>query len=324
MGGHGRSRRSAPAAAMEDARRMLDSLMGPARDAAAKDQKDDGWKEKNVCKRYIVGFCPNDAKDNWFHNTRRDIGVCNKIHSDRLKQDFEVHADRERYEPDYQKEFLSFLEGLVREADAWIARERGNCQPPGKRTKIPEKTRDRMVEMQDQSEALLKKAEELAENGDMLGSKQAVATSTNLKEEIKEIKEKHTFMSVGESVCDVCGVRCNPDEQADYQAHLDGKLHESYSKIRKAVKEFRELVKENEKKAEIQRAEKSDRKEKEKDRDRDGKEKEKESGGKEKEKESGGGKDSGKERNRRDGDRDRDRRDRDRRDRSRSRDRRRR
>jgi len=231
------------AAAMEDARALLDSLMGPSRDKSTEENaKGDGWKDKNVCKRYLVGFCPNSVQDNWFHNTRRDIGVCTKIHSDRLKTDFEEHKDRAKYEPEFQKDFLLFLEGLVREADAWIARERGNCAPAGKRTRMPESVKNRLVEMQEQSESLMKKAEDLAEKGDFNASKEAVTKSGALKEEIKELKEKHTFMSGGEQVCDICGVRCNPDEQADYQAHLDGKLHESYTIIRKEVKELREKV----------------------------------------------------------------------------------
>lgn len=228
---------------MEDARALLDSLMGPSRDKSAEEQQSrDGWKEKNVCKRYLVGFCPNMAQDNWFHNTRRDIGVCSKIHSDRLKKDFEEHKDRAKYERKFQEDFLMFLEGLVREADAWIARERGNCAPPGKRTRVPENIKVKLAEMQEQSENLLKKAEELAEKSDINASREAVTKSETLKEDIKELKEKHTFMSGGEQVCDICGVRCNPDEQADYQAHLDGKLHESYTIIRKAVKDMREKV----------------------------------------------------------------------------------
>merc|ERR1719382_507109 len=63
-----------------------------------------------------------------------------------------------------------------------------------------------------------------------------------MKEEVQDIKDKHTFESGGETVCQVCGVRCNPDEPADYQAHLDGRLHEGYIKIRAKVKELREKL----------------------------------------------------------------------------------
>jgi len=230
--------------AMMDARALLDSLMGPSRDKSAEEQqKGDGWKANNVCKRYLVGFCPNSQQDNWFHNTRRkDINVCCKVHSDRLRSDFEKHPDHDKYEAEYEKDFLEFLEGLVREADAWISRETGNCAGPGRVTKMPPSARQKMVEIQERSEQMLKQAEDLAEGGNLTASKQAVEMANQLKEEAKEMKDKHTYDSVGETVCQVCGVRCNPDEPADYQAHLDGRLHEGYTKIRAKVKELREKM----------------------------------------------------------------------------------
>jgi len=307
---------------MMDARALLDSLMGPSRDKSMEEQqKTDGWKEKNVCKRYLVGFCPNSEQDNWFHNTRRkDINVCCKIHSDRLKTDFEEHPEKERYQADYEKDFLEFLEGLVREADAWISRETGNCAGPGKVTKIPPSVRQKMVEMQERSEQLLKQAEDLAEESNVTASKQAAEMASKLKEEVKELKEKHTYDSVGETVCQICGVRCNPDEPADYQAHLDGRLHEGYTKIRAKVKELREKMRSQPAK----RDEGSSGGNKDRDRDRDRRrerdgDREKDRGGRDRERgeRDRGGRDRGREERQGKEDRGRDRR------RSRSRDRRR-
>lgn len=36
----------------------------------------------------------------------------------------------------------------------------------------------------------------------------------------------HLYDSGGETVCQICGVRCNPDEPVDSKAHLGGRLHE--------------------------------------------------------------------------------------------------
>lgn len=246
--------------------------MGPKRDKNAQEQqKTDGWKEKNICKRYLVGFCPNSQQDNWFHNTRRkDINVCCKIHSERLRTDFEEHADYERYVTEYERDFLEFLEGLVREADAWISREIGNCQGPGRVTKMPPSVRQKSNDFQERSENLMKQAEDLAEQGNVAASKQCVEQSAKLKEDVKELKEKHTYESGGETVCQVCGVRCNPDEPADYQAHLDGRLHEGYTKIRTKVKELREKMRNQPAKREKDRDRDRDREKGEGgDRDRD-------------------------------------------------------
>mmetsp|Transcript_54944 Transcript_54944/g.154127 ORF Transcript_54944/g.154127 Transcript_54944/m.154127 type:complete len:282 (+) Transcript_54944:115-960(+) len=229
---------------MQDARALLDSLMGPSRDKSLEEQQQtDGWKARDVCKRYLIGFCPTNVQDNWFHNTRRkDVQPCSKIHSDRLRTDFESHKDRDKYLREYEKEFLDFLEGLVREADAWISRETANCVGPGRVTKLPPVVKAKLVEMQASSELLLKQAEELAEQGSVEASKRAVESSVKLKEDITELKEKHSYDSGGETVCQICGVRCNPDEPADYKAHLDGRLHEGYTKIRAKVRELREKL----------------------------------------------------------------------------------
>lgn len=226
---------------MDDARKLLDSLMGPSRDKDLKEQKrSDGWKERNVCKRFLVGFCPNDSQDNWFKNTRRDIGSCSKIHSEALKQQFEQHPDKEKYRADYEKDFLDYLEGLIHEADQWISRERKNCKAGGIETRIPPNLKQTIDRMKEQAEEKMKRAEDLAESGDVAGSKRLVEESSRLKQDIEEIKASHTVEVAAEEVCDVCGVRCQPGEVADFQAHLDGKLHEGYTRIREKAKELRE------------------------------------------------------------------------------------
>lgn len=229
---------------MDDARKLLDSLMGPSRDKSKEEQqRADGWKDRNVCKRFLVGFCPNDCEDNWFKNTRRDPGTCNKVHSERLKKQFQEHPDRPKYEAEYEKDFLIFLEGLVFEADAWIGREKGNCKPAGKVTRIPPNVNQNMVALQEQAEKLMADAEDLAEKGELVSSKEAVRRADELRKDMEATREKYTFMSVGEEVCEVCGVRCNPDDQEHYRAHFDGKLHEGYTRVRQTVKDLREKLK---------------------------------------------------------------------------------
>lgn len=257
----------------EEARALLDSLMGPSRDKSREENlKADGWKEKNVCKRYLVGFCPNSAQDNWFHNTRRkDINVCTKIHSDRLRDDFLKHEDREKYEPEYEKDFLDFLEGLVREADAWIARENANCAAPGRKTKMPSHVKEKLAKLKMQSDLLFKRAEEAADANDLAGSKSAVDLAGIVNKEIEELKQSHTVETQGEQVCDICGVRCNPDEKADFEAHLAGRLHEGYTQIRAKVKELREKVRNQHARREADRKEGKEREKEGKDgKERDG------------------------------------------------------
>merc|ERR1712025_1428928 len=76
----------------------------------------------------------------------------------------------------------------------------------------------------------------------MEASRQAVVAAKKASQEIEDLKEKHTFMSEADKVCTICGVRCNPNMESDFQAHLDGRLHEGYVKIRAEVKELREKI----------------------------------------------------------------------------------
>jgi len=246
---------------------LLDSLMGPSRDKSREEnQTTDGWKESNVCKRYLVGFCPNSAQDNWFHNTRRkDMNVCTKIHSDRLKKDFEEHPDRAKYQSEYERDFLNFLEGIVREADAWIARENGNVT--GNVTKIPPTVRAKISELKAQSEHLMRHAEEAADKNEFAASKRSLELADIINKEIDDLKEKHSFVSTGEAVCDICGVRCKPDEEA---AHRAGRLHEGYTNIRAKVKDLREKIRSQPAETGNKRwAERDDRGRRDDDRERD-------------------------------------------------------
>lgn len=225
---------------MMDAKALLDSLMGPSRDKDIKDQRSDGWKEENVCKRFLIGFCPNNQNDCWFNARRRDLGLCTKMHSEALRKQFQDHPDREKHLPAYEKEFLTYLESVIYEADASITREKKKAAPAGIETRIPVHLKGTAKELKQQAEDCLKLAEEAAEKGDVEGSKRLVAQKGKLMEDLEDLKARYTYESTGENVCEVCGVRCLPGEQADYEAHLEGKLHLGYKKMRDKAQELRE------------------------------------------------------------------------------------
>lgn len=228
-----------------DAKALLDSLMGPSRDKPlAEQKKGDGFKEKNVCKYYMVGFCPTNINDNWFHNTKRDLGKCTKVHSDRLKEDYENHPDRSKYQQLYETEFLKYLEGLVDDAEGWIKRETLHSTQAGrdKVTKLPDAQKAIVVRMQDEADTAMKKAEEMAEKGQVTASKAMSTQSAKLIEEINSIREQHSFFPKGDLVCDVCGIRCNLDEDNAYEAHMNSNLHTAYKKIRQAATDLKEKL----------------------------------------------------------------------------------
>merc|ERR1711920_222161 len=71
------------------ARSILDALMGPGRDVSAKDKTDD-WKDRKVCKRFLIGLCPYDKS---MLGGRRKLETCSKIHNDMLRDAFNSHKD---------------------------------------------------------------------------------------------------------------------------------------------------------------------------------------------------------------------------------------
>lgn len=227
---------------MEDAKALLDSLMGISRDKQAKDRRTDEWKEETICKRFLVGFCPVDYKTNWFHNTKRDVELCFKFHSERTKQDFEAHPDRSKYEGEYQAEFLRYLETLTVQADAHGVREKSHCAVGGgaKVCRLTEGQKQCVARMQEAAQSHLAKAEELADKGQLTASRAEAEKQKELMQDIEEIKEGASFVPKGDLVCTICGVRFNEE---DDDAHKNSNLHSAYVKIRDMIKELREKLK---------------------------------------------------------------------------------
>jgi len=66
---------------MDAQRALLNSLMGLHRDEVPdEDNAIDriSWKDSDVCKHFLVGFCPYLQ----FDDTRADIGVCHRKHEE--------------------------------------------------------------------------------------------------------------------------------------------------------------------------------------------------------------------------------------------------
>lgn len=74
-------------------RTMLDELMGPNRNQDQATTKH--FDDPDVCKFFIHDFCPNDL----FLNTRADLGMCRKLHDDRLRREYHLLSahDKDRY-----------------------------------------------------------------------------------------------------------------------------------------------------------------------------------------------------------------------------------
>jgi len=262
-------------AAMDDARKLLDSLMGQSRDVdlnEAKKNKGKNFTQDKVCKYYLLGFCPQWELKNSKLTTKRNLGECCKVHSDAMKQEFEEHPEKEKYQAEYERAFLPFLEVQVREADAWVSRERANAQKAEVTARekttvqtIPANVKEQIVQLEADMNKMMASAEELAESGDIEGSKFKVVLAEEIKNKVKEIEAKHPSYTVTlkeEWVCEVCGTRTEAvteNNETRFAAHFQGKVHVGYAKIREWVKELRKKQRDGDERRGIYRDRSRDR-----------------------------------------------------------------
>mmetsp|Transcript_33101 Transcript_33101/g.102771 ORF Transcript_33101/g.102771 Transcript_33101/m.102771 type:complete len:373 (+) Transcript_33101:129-1247(+) len=229
---------------MNKARAMLDALMGPGRDEMVKDQakKKEKFKDRSVCKHFLVGLCPLD-KD--MLGGKRKFNLCERLHSELMREQFEAHPEAKTLRGEYERSLLLELEYVVRECDNHIAAERTRIREDLRRKKpaLPGPVNDKLAMMKRESSAMIQRAEAL--DDEHLVEKQALITkSAELMKERDEYQQKETQKAIDavepEEVCEVCGVSyTGKDGDA---AHMSFRIHEAYARIRKYIDELRPRV----------------------------------------------------------------------------------
>lgn len=96
---------------------LLDELMGKNRNACVgEDASGPHWSDEDMCKYFLCGFCPHDL----FVNTKTDLGVCDKLHDERMKT---AYKKSHRYgKMGYEHEFVRFLSELLDDVEKRIRR----------------------------------------------------------------------------------------------------------------------------------------------------------------------------------------------------------
>jgi len=72
--------------------------------------------DPKVCRSYIVGTCPHDL----FTNTKQDLGVCPKVHSEALKTEYEGAEQRQKIEWNFEYYYSNDLGRYITECDRRI------------------------------------------------------------------------------------------------------------------------------------------------------------------------------------------------------------
>eukprot|EP01133_Synstelium_polycarpum_P012914 gene12914-15169_t len=192
---------------MDAIRAQLDELLGKDRNMLPKDRakRQPHFSDPEICKYFLCGLCPNEL----FTNTSiRDLGPCTKLHDeDCLKQ---VKKNKERLILDAAK--LAAEEGLQDNSAANII----------------------IKELDDRIQAMLKKAEELGEEGQITEAQELMEQAEKLKEEKSEIEKAEEAKAHDKkmSVCDICGALLFVgDKEKRSMSHLEGKKHDISLKL---------------------------------------------------------------------------------------------
>lgn len=251
----------------DEARKLLDSLMGTHRNTNKEEvakKKGTNFLEDNVCKLYLVGFCPQFEE--LFHSTKRDIGICPKVHSMALKEEFEAHPDKAKYSDEYLGQLKQYLAELVRNADEWVARERRNIEAANAHIQESgpnEVARAEIANLHEQVKTLQREADSIAELGQVEEARLRMAQAAELKEKAETWHGRATALRA-EDICEVCGSRMESGEaQRARERHKENKIHMGYVLLRNWLDDVRERLKKREDSS-------HDRRDKSKEKDRGG------------------------------------------------------
>jgi len=240
--------------ALDSQRALLDSLMGAHRnhDGEKPVEKKKHWRDDDVCKYYLCGFCPYDL----FINTKSDIGPCNKtIHSNELREDFQGQKSSRKEK--YERRFLAFLQDILFILERKIERARTRISLD----KIVDSERSAILtrEQRDRFEEIDTMVEDYTEKMEDLGNEGMVEEAQDLLMKVEELKkEKDSIKTSTKSmldmqlhdgrkmtVCEICGAfLVLNDVEIRVDAHLHGKTHQGFKMVRDKIDEILKKQKE--------------------------------------------------------------------------------
>ncbi|CDS11915.1 hypothetical protein LRAMOSA04111 [Lichtheimia ramosa] len=220
---------------MDFQKAMLEELMSQYVDVDNKDFWDD-----SVCKHYLVAYCPSQL----FTNTKSDLGPCDKIHNDRLKERYQNAPDKHKYP--YEAEFYDYLNKLVNDLGRRIRNGKGRLNIQGE-DKLAENRKEereeKMVLLDVKIKEMLQKIEEAGEEGRVQEAADLTTEVEKLQAELSQLKEN---ADSGKSekrmeVCQVCGAFLVTNDSSDrLEAHYQGKQHQGYLKIRETLDQIKQ------------------------------------------------------------------------------------
>ncbi|CAG8516997.1 2180_t:CDS:10 [Diversispora eburnea] len=197
-----------------------------------------------------MGGVPDHMK--YDDEKKMDLGACPKIHSERLKSEYE--EGKKRKENDFDSEFERNLANFVADCDRKIAcAQKRLDKTPEDSAKVTQLTRD-IENLATEISELTKEVEVLGEEGKVTESMKLLqdveAKKTAKIEKEKELKNQSEGGGPSQQqklrVCEVCSAYLSIfDSDRRLADHFGGKMHLGYLKIRDLLKELKEKNKDH-------------------------------------------------------------------------------
>eukprot|EP00484_Ammonia_sp_Unknown_P006319 CAMPEP_0197055806 /NCGR_PEP_ID=MMETSP1384-20130603/73992_1 /TAXON_ID=29189 /ORGANISM="Ammonia sp." /LENGTH=383 /DNA_ID=CAMNT_0042489525 /DNA_START=17 /DNA_END=1168 /DNA_ORIENTATION=+ len=243
---------------MDAQRELLDALMGKGRNRSKEDAplKEQHWDDADVCPYFICAFCPHDL----FVNTKSDLGPCEYVHVEDLKEEYNKQPRRVKRR--LEKRLLQYLYELVADVDRRIRRGKERIALNAPSTQ-PNPILEQQIEQKkksiklrcDQLDAEINKLKEhietLCDQGkidDAESMLKQVETLEADKDNLQNMDVNHVGVKDPRSdknrfqICEICGVFQAVDDAEDRIArHFEGKQHKGFDVIRQKIKELEAL-----------------------------------------------------------------------------------
>ncbi|GAB6020269.1 Luc7-like protein 3 [Chamberlinius hualienensis] len=254
------------------ASQLLDELMGRDRNLNPAEKKRElRWDDPQVCKYFMAKFCPNEL----FINTRADLGPCDKIHDEFMKQEYEKSTSYQRM--GYEEDFIKFCQTMLADVERRIRRGKQRLALGNQEAQAPNNNPgsgqvqvndDQIKILSERINGLLEQVESLGCEGKVEEAQGIMKLCDQLKEErenLRRANENSHWLQTAEiaaaqekqmEVCEVCGAfLIVGDAQQRVDDHLMGKQHMGYARLKIALEEMLKEKEEREKQREKDREE---------------------------------------------------------------------
>ncbi|KAF9927831.1 Luc7-like protein 3 [Linnemannia zychae] len=198
--------------------------------------------DKEVCKHFLVKFCPNSL----FTNTKSDLGNCDLVHDEKLREEYQKAPDKDSYR--YEDDFFDYLTYLHNDLERKIRRGKErkdkevdeNLLNPRKDEK-----EEKMVMLEQKIKDTLAKVEEAGEEGRVEEAQVLTDQVEKMQADLQQLKQNDDVNPIFRQenkmeVCHVCGAFLVMNDTSNrLDSHLQGKQHTGYQKIHETYEEMK-------------------------------------------------------------------------------------